>query len=91
VLKTLIKYVGIEQSAMMCAEDATTRPRHFKQSEDGMKFNLLSFLTEGRVRERTSNWNDLRRDSIPALLRNVKDLEKLSGSLGKSTPSASLV
>ena len=55
VLKTLIKYVGIVQSAMMCAEDATTRPGHFKQSEDGMKFNLLSFLTEGRVRERTSN------------------------------------
>ena len=91
MLKTLIKYVGIIQSAMMCAEDATTRPGHFKQREDGMKFNLLSFLTEGRVRERTSNWNDLRRDSMPAFLRNEKALEKLSGSLGASTPSASLV
>ena len=47
-----MKYVGIVQSAMMCAEDASIEPGHFKDNEDGIKWNLLSFLTEGRVREK---------------------------------------
>ncbi len=64
------------QSLMVCAEDAMATPGHTEQFGDCCLPILTSFLGEGKVRLRSSNWNDLREDSIFALPRKTYASEK---------------